>query len=50
MPFSKLGFRNSTEQSHIQKSKRSAIVISESNGRRKDPEVAESRDPEKETT
>jgi hypothetical protein len=50
MLFSRLGFWKSTEQSQIQKSKRSTIVISESDGRMKDPEAAESRNPEKEIT
>jgi hypothetical protein len=50
MLFSRLGFRKSTGQSQIQKSKRSTIVISESDGRTKDSEAAESRNPEKEAT
>jgi hypothetical protein len=50
MLFSRLGFLKSTWQSQIQKSKRSTIVILESDGRMKDPEAAESRNPEKETT
>jgi hypothetical protein len=50
MPFSKLGFRNSTRQSQIHKTKRSAIATSESDERRKDTEAAELRGPEKETT
>jgi hypothetical protein len=50
MPFFRLGFRNSTGQSQIQKTKMSAIATSESDGRRKDTEAVELRGTEKEMT